>query len=194
MKNKLFLFILFTLFVGGTFAQAQTIKLGYVDSRGVSEQLPEVKAAYSQLNDFSKAKENELRKDATDLQRRIEEYQQGADKMAEPMRAATEKELQAAQEKLQVKQSAAQTEIANKEKQIFDPIEKRIQEAIKQVATENGYTYVFAKEVLLHFPTTDDISSLVVKKLQASAPKPTTPTTTPPATTKPSGTGTAPKK
>jgi hypothetical protein len=68
-----------------------------------------------------------------------------------------------------------QTEVAAREKQLFEPIEKRIQAAITEVANENGYTYVLAKEVLLHSPAGEDISGLVVKKLLASAPKTNTP-------------------
>ncbi len=87
------------------------------------------------------------------------------------MRAAKQRELEANQEQLQIEQNSVQTEVANREKTLFEPIEKRIQEAITQVATENGYTYVFAKEVLLHFPKGEDISNLVVQKLLTSAPK-----------------------
>ncbi len=164
------LFILF----GCAFAQAQTVKIGYVDSRGVSEQLPEVKSAYAQLNEFSKKKQEDLQKEAEAFQKRVQEAEGQAASMTDQMKSATQKELEAAQEKIQIRQQSAQTEIAAREKQLFEPIEKRIQEAITQVANENGYTYVLAKEVLLHSPASDDISSLVVKKLLANAPKAST--------------------
>ncbi len=188
---------LFVLF-GCAVAQAQTAKIGYVDSRGVSEQLPEVKAAYAQLNEFSKKKQEELQREAEAFQKRVQEAEQGAANMSDQMKAATQKELEAQQEKIQIKQQSAQTEIANREKQIFEPIEKRIQEAITSVANENGYTHVFAKEVLLHSPASEDISSLVVKKLLATAPKAATPppanTSTNAGTSKPAGSSTSSNK
>lgn len=171
MKNKFIVAALFIFGLGCTAVSAQTTKIGYVDSRAVSDKLPEVKQAYAQLGEFQKVKENDLRKDAEDLQKRIEQYQKDAPTMAEPMRNATEKELGALQEKMEIKRTNAQADIENRQKQVFDPIEKRIQEAIKTVATENGYTYVFAREVLLHYPASDDISELVTKKLLANAPK-----------------------
>lgn len=161
------LFILF----GCSLTQAQNLKIGYVDSRGVSEQLPEVKAAYTQLGEFQKKKQQELQKKAEDFRLKVQNAEKEATTWTEQMRAAKQRELEANQEQLQIEQNSVQTEVANREKTLFEPIEKRIQEAITQVATENGYTYVFAKEVLLHFPKGEDISNLVVQKLLTSAPK-----------------------
>jgi len=165
------LFILF----GCSLTQAQNLKIGYVDSRGVSEQLPEVKAAYTQLGEFQKKKQQELQKKAEDFRQKVQQAEQDAANMTDQMKAAKQRELEAGQEQLQIEQNSMQTEVANREKQLFEPIEKRIQSAITEVANENGYTYVLAKEVLLHFPAGEDISSLVVKKLLANAPKTNTP-------------------
>ena len=171
MKNNFIVAALFILGLGCTAASAQTVKIGYVDSRSVSEKLPEVKQAYAQLGEFQKVKENDLRKEAEAFQTQVADYQKQAEGMDATMRSAKERELQAKQEQLQLKESNAQADIQKRQQQIFEPIEKRIQEAIHQVANENGYTHVFAKEVLLHFPPSDDISELVTKKLLASAPK-----------------------
>jgi outer membrane protein len=193
MRNKLMtaLFILF----GCSLTQAQNLKIGYVDSRGVSEQLPEVKAAYTQLGEFQKKKQQELQKKAEDFRLKVQNAEKEASTWTEQMRAAKQRELEANQEQLQIEQNSVQTEVANREKTLFEPIEKRIQEAITQVATENGYTYVFAKEVLLHFPKGEDISSMVVQKLLASAPKNTPANNTSASQGAPStnsGTGTKP--
>lgn len=171
MKNKLIVAALFILGLGCTAVSAQTVKIGYVDSRAVSEKLPEVKQAYAQLGEFQKVKENDLRKEAEAFQAQVADYQKSAEGMDAGLRSAKERELQAKQEQIQLKESNAQADIQKRQQQIFEPIEKRIQEAIKQVANENGYTYIFAKEVLLHFPASDDISEMVTKKLLASAPK-----------------------
>jgi outer membrane protein len=175
MRNKLMI-ALFILF-GCSLTQAQNLKIGYVDSRGVSEQLPEVKAAYTQLGEFQKKKQQDLQKKAEAFRQKVKDAEDEAAKgtMSEQMRAAKQRELEAGQEQLQIEQNSMQTEVATREKQLFEPIEKRIQAAITEVANENGYTYVLAKEVLLHSPAGEDISNLVVKKLLASAPKTNTP-------------------
>ena len=184
----------------GSIANAQTaVKIGYVDSRAVSDKLPEVKQAYAQLSEFQKQKQNELQKDEESFQKEVEKFQQDVQAMEAAMRSSKERELQAKQEQLQLKATNAQADIQKRQQAIFDPIEKRIQEAITQVASENGYTYVLAKEVLLHSPAGDDISELVTKKLLASSPtsnnnqKPAGATTTPANQQKPANTP-APKK
>jgi outer membrane protein len=191
---------LFFVFGIGSIAHAQTaIKIGYVDSRAVSDKLPEVKQAYAQLSEFQKQKQNELQREEEAFQKEIEKYQQDGQGMDAAMRASKERELQAKQEQLQLKATNAQADIQKRQQTIFDPIEKKIQEAITAVANENGYTYVLAKEVLLHSPAGDDISELVTKKLLANSPtsnnnqKPAGATTTPANQQKPANTP-APKK
>jgi outer membrane protein len=200
MKNQMrILFaLLFILGVGGV-ANAQTaVKIGYVDSRAVSDKLPEVKQAYAQLTEFQKQKQNELQKEEEAFQKQVEDYQKTAETLDNAMRASKERELQAKQEQLQLRATNAQADIQKRQQTIFDPIEKRIQEAITQVANENGYTYVLTKEVLLHSPAGDDISELVTKKLLASAPTSTNNTQKPAGATsnqqKPAANTSAPKK
>lgn len=181
---RILIALLFILGVGSTVHAQTTAKIGYVDSRAVSDKLPEVKQAYAQLTEYQKQKQNELQKEEADFQKQVEDYQKIETTMEEGMRSAKQRELQAKQEQLQLKATNAQADIQKRQQAIFDPIEKRIQQAITQVATENGYTYVLAKEVLLHSPAGDDISELVAKKLIANAPAAT------PNAQKPAATGT----
>lgn len=155
----------------GSIANAQTaLKIGYVDSRAVSDKLPEVKQAYAQLSEFQKQKQNELQKEEEAFQTQVDAYQKEAPNLEAAMRSSKERELQAKQEQLQLRATNAQADIQKRQQTIFAPIEKKIQEAITQVASENGYTYVLAKDVLLHSPAGDDISDMVTKKLLASSP------------------------
>jgi Skp family chaperone for outer membrane proteins len=65
MKNQMRILFAFLFILGvGSVANAQTaVKIGYVDSRAVSDKLPEVKQAYAQLTEFQKQKQNELQKE-----------------------------------------------------------------------------------------------------------------------------------
>jgi len=191
MKKTFIILASMLLALGSGFAQAQTLKIGYVDSQAVLEKLDEVKAANDQLRTFAAAKDKELKADADRFQAQVAEAEKNFQTMTPQMQAATQKELQALQEKIQVKQQQAQTEIANKEKQLFEPIQKRIQDAIKQIANESNYTYVLDKQVLFHSPASDDLSEAVVKKLQASKPQAAA---TPSNTPKPNTPAPAPKK
>jgi outer membrane protein len=50
-----------------------------------------------------------------------------------------------------------------------------LQNAIEEVAKENGYTYVMPREALIVMPSTNDIGPLVIKKLGLKQPSTTSP-------------------
>ncbi len=196
MKKTFFSIVTMVLVLVGTSTFAQNLKIGYVDSQAVLEKLDEVKAANTQLREFASVKDKELQRENDAFKQKYDQAMQEAQKgtMSDALKAATEKELQALQEKIEIKRQTAQTEISNKEKQLFEPIQKRIQEAIKQIATDAGYTYVLDKQVLFHFPAGDDLSDEVVKKLQASKPQAATTPVPPKAPAPKTPAPTAPKK
>lgn len=52
-----------------------------------------------------------------------------------------------------------------KRSELLTPIQRKAEDAITQVARDNGYAYVFEKESLHFYPKSDDILPLVKKKL-----------------------------
>ena len=67
--------------------------------------------------------------------------------------------------KLQGYNQQASQLLDQKRQELLAPIQKKAADAIASVAKENGYIYVLEKEVLHVYPTTDDLLSLVKKKL-----------------------------
>ncbi|HRC33703.1 MAG TPA: OmpH family outer membrane protein, partial [Bacteroidia bacterium] len=64
-------------------------------------------------------------------------------------------------------QQSAQENISKKKEEIYAPILKKAEEAIKGIAKEKGYTYIFdaGVGVLLYSQDSDDILPLVKAKL-----------------------------
>ena len=62
------------------------------------------------------------------------------------------------------------TILTEKTKELLEPIYRKVMRAIKAVAKENGYTYVFNSEALLVMPPADDLLPLVAKKLNVKVP------------------------
>jgi outer membrane protein len=69
--------------------------------------------------------------------------------------------------------------VENKQTELLRPIYLKVQEAIKAVAKEKGYTHVFNKEVFLVAPDGDDMIAMVAEKLKVklNLPKTNTPRT-----------------
>jgi outer membrane protein len=58
----------------------------------------------------------------------------------------------------------------NKQEQLLAPIYNKVGTALRQVAKEKGYAYVFAKDVFLVAPDGDDLLPLVAAKLGVKLP------------------------
>jgi outer membrane protein len=67
--------------------------------------------------------------------------------------------------KIQGFEQEAGTMLEQKKTALFQPIQKKAEDAIQQVSRDNGYAYVFEKEGLHVYPPSDDILPLVKKRL-----------------------------
>jgi outer membrane protein len=135
---------------------AQTAKVGYINTQELISQLPEVKVANDSIESLRKKWEvkissmiNELRAKAISLESKKKvELLQSEEKSIMDM------------EKLGQQQVLAKTD------GLLNPIQSRINEIIKAVATEEGYSYVIdnAQGVLLYADKSVDITTKVKER------------------------------
>lgn len=193
MMNKIkTLVVAFLLISFASFAQSgdQPLKIGYTNVEYILLQLPESKQIESELKTHSTQLENQLKTKYAEYESKMQAYEKGAATMDKTIREDKEKELMNLNNSIQEFQRNAQVSLQNKEKSLVDPVIEKIDKAIKDVAKENGFTYVISNQALLAGPEDGDISPLVLKKLgvdpakvqqtpEPSAAKPATQTTTP---------------
>lgn len=190
MKNLRIGVLVLTLFwASATFAQ-NPVKIGYFDYAYVLSQLPEAKAADADLKAYTEKLQKDLQARETELRAKYERYVREGEKMPAPTREALAKEIETGQQQLQEFQQKAENDIMQKQSKLLAPINDKLEKTLKEVAKENGFTYVLRKEVLLFEPedTSLDVSVLVLKKLgitpapanqQNTKPNNTTPNTNP---------------
>lgn len=168
----------------GIVAHGQTtkpIKLGYTSVDYILVQLPQSKQIESELKAYEAQLSKQLQDKSKELQDKYAAYQKGEALMAEPVKADKQKELQDLQARIQEFQQNAESSMQKKQQSLLQPVYELIQKNIKLVADENGYTYIFNADVLLHAPEGDNLSDLVLKKLGVT-PQPKTATPTAPTT------------
>ena len=203
MKNKLFFTIASVLVLAGASAQAQ-LKVGYTNVDYVLSQLPDSKQIESDLKTYRTQLESSLQVKYKEFQAKADDYKaKGAD-MSELIKQDKEKELQNMQTSIQEFEKNAETSMQKKQQTLLAPVLEKIQKTIKDVAKENGYTYVFNTDagyqttpIILSAPDEDNISDLVLKKLgvtPAPANANTTSTATPTNKTTPTNNTATPKK
>lgn len=168
MMNKIkTLVVAFLLISFASFAQSsdQPLKIGYTNVEYILLQLPESKQIESELKTHSTQLENQLKGKYNEYEAKLQAYEKGAATMDKTIREDKEKELMNLNNSIQEFQRSAQMSLQQKEKSLVDPVIAKIDKAIKDVAKENGYTYVISNQALLAGPEDGDISPLVLKKL-----------------------------
>lgn len=149
-------------------ANAQELKFGHINSQEVLADMPDKLAAEKTLQDEALKLEEQLKIMSNDLQQKYEEYINKRDSLPELIRATKEKEIQDADQRIQSYRQMAQQSLAQKEQQLLGPIIEKVQKAIDEVGTENGFVYIFdlgSQIILYNSPQSVDVAPLVKAKL-----------------------------
>ncbi len=155
------------------FAQKEPLKIGYVNSQVILNQLPEAIKAQGDLDALTNKWTAELDTMTARYQRHLASYQNNVSKMSKQKKVAAEKRLVNEQQKVlnfrKEKFTQGTGEIYQKQNEIFGPVKKRIYKAIKKVAKEEKMQFVFDKSgniILLYADNRYDITYKVLDELQ----------------------------
>jgi len=102
-----------------------------------------------------------------EYQTKLQTYQSKADSMPEAIKQTKEKELYDLQTRIQDFQQTAQESIQKKKEEIYGPILKKAEDAIKLLAKEKSYSYIFDTSVgaVVYAQESDDLMPVVKAKL-----------------------------
>lgn len=163
-------------------ASAQN-KIGYINTDELISVMPEAAKADADLKEFQTGLAQQYQDLSADLNAKDSAFVVDSLKMSPSMREIKRKELIDLYQRVQNYQQESQESYQQKANEKIAPIREKALNAIKAVAKENGYSYVFNSDNLLVMPPGDDILPLVKAKLgiTATTPKPgaAKPATTP---------------
>lgn len=161
-------FLLGAVFVFSTACLQAQIKLGHINSTNLLGMMPETKAADSTLQKFGESLQNQLKTMSAEYDSKVADYTEKKGSMAEPVLQTKEKEIRDLGERIQDFQQSAQESVQKKKEEVYSPIIKKAEDAIKGVAKDKGYTYIFDSSVgvLLYSNESDDIMGMVKEKLK----------------------------
>ena len=147
----------------GTKAQ---VKIGYISLNDLIIAMPEAKQADSALEEFKQA----LAQNFQDFQREFTDQNNLINskdtlKYTKSQLAIKKKNLQDLYEKLANYKDEASQQFQRKQQELIEPIQAKALRAIKDVAKENGYTCILAKEQVYAFPAADDVLAMTKNKL-----------------------------
>lgn len=166
MTKTIKIALLLVLTAAGSLS-AQTLKFGHINSTQLLASMPETKMADSTLQKFGNSLEAQLKTMTNEYQSKISEYRANEATMADPIKDAKAKEIGDLEQRIQDFQESAQQSLSKKKEEVYTPIIKKAEDAIKGVAKEKGYSYIFdtSAGVVLFAQESDDVMPLVKAKM-----------------------------
>ncbi len=167
---KLLFVILAVAFCSNSFAQE--LKFGHVNIQKLVAELPDKLEADKKLQEEAQKLEQNLKVMNEELDTKYTDYMEKRDTLPELIRATKEKEIQEISQRLQNFQMLAQQNLQQQEQQLLQPIIEKVQKAIDEVGTENGFIYIFdvsSRVVVYHSEKSVDVSEMVKTKLNTPA-------------------------
>ena len=140
MKQLKTLAIAFVLFITAQ-VSAQS-KMAHIDVKELMTNMPEMKAAQSQLKTIQDTYDKEYKGMVQEYQTKLQKYEQEAPTAGEAVNETRSKEMQGMGQRIQEFQQSASKQLQQKELDLLKPIMEKAQAAIKKVATAKGYDYV----------------------------------------------------
>ena len=150
-----------------TACTANAQKFGHINSAELLEQMPDVKSADTVLAQYQRTLEGQYNEMVNEYTNKLKNFQGLTATTPDAVREVKQQELLDLQNRIQAFQDGAQDKLQTKKQELYNPILKKAEEAVKAVAKENNYAYVFDTSVgaVIHAQESDDIMALVKKKL-----------------------------
>ena len=140
-KIKSFL-VAMAIFVGATsFVNAQT-EMAHIDTQGLMESMPEMKAAQGQLEKLQKTYDTEIKGMAKEFEAKVQQYGSEEGTKTQEENAKRVEEVQGMERNISAYRQQAMEDLRKKELDVYQPILDKARAAIQKVARAQGFQYV----------------------------------------------------
>jgi outer membrane protein len=169
IMKKIVIFLACALFSGNiVFAQTEPLKIAYINSTSLLSAMPEKAKADSDVAKYAKSFQDQIDIMMKDYQTKGQDYQAKEKTMTEAMKEVKMKEIQDLQNRIESIQQSAQEKLQQKKADAYQPIIDRADKALKEVAKEKNYDFIFdqaAGGVMVFGKEQYDITPIVKAKL-----------------------------
>lgn len=118
-------------------------KFGHITSEQILQDMPEYDSAQVELQELQQYYELELERIQVEINKKIEEFNNGEATMSNLIKEAKASEIQELQMRYQNFSQTAQQDLQQQSMVIIQPVMDKARTAINEVAKENGLIYVF---------------------------------------------------
>ena len=141
-------------------------KLGHINSQELLAAMPELKDMQAKLDTLANQYEVQFANMQEEFNKKVAEFQQQQSTMTAGVREFRQQELAEMEQRMQMFYQTVQQDLQAKQVEYLQPVRTRLMEAIKQVATTQGCTYVLDQSSMLHIGTdATDLTAAVKAEL-----------------------------
>ena len=165
---KLTLAVVCVMFSTSLFAQ----KIGRINSQDVVVNMTEFKEAQTQIEALAKDLQAQAETIQVEFNNKLQEYQNSQGTLTDAVRQLKEKELTDLNTRIQEFQQVAQQDLQKKENELMTPIYEKVKNTIDEVAKAGGYTVILPGGALIYVDPAQvkDIAPEVKSKLGVTTP------------------------
>lgn len=166
MKKLIIVFVLFA-----TVFSAQAQKFAFVDTDYILSSIPTYQSAQDQLDIMAKEWQEEVEMMYNDIERLYKEFQAEKILLTEDMKQKREEEIiqkEREVKELQKKYFGPEGDLFKKRKELIEPIQNDVFNAVKEIATDGNFGVIFDAAGGTNMLYTDpkyDKSDMVLEKL-----------------------------
>lgn len=175
MQKQLYLALLVSLCAFFT-ERASAQKVGFIDSQAILDQLPESKDAKRRLEVLTNEWQSEIKKKRELLDKMVREFQAKEVLYTDEIKQQKRKEMLEADKAVfeyQNQKFGVDGEYFKKQSELMRPLQDKLYTALKSVAIDEGYDYVFDKAsdtLLLYANESHNLTQKVLSRLVAGLP------------------------
>ncbi|MGI9626853.1 MAG: OmpH family outer membrane protein [Longimicrobiales bacterium] len=157
-----------------SFAQAQAVKVGYIDSNSVLSQYEKAQTARTEMEASLANYQSEIEAMNQDFQTAMNEYQQQAGTLTPEVRANREEALQAQQRVLQQRVSELEQQAQQRQAEVFQPVMAEIGDVIEQIRVEGNYAFILdtASQAILSADPALNLTDMLLQRLRQTGAEP----------------------
>lgn len=141
-------------------------KIAVVNVQSIFQQMPARDAVAKQLENEFKGRATQLQTQERDLQTKMQKLQRDGSTMKASDRSKLEKEVMAQREDFSTKAQAFEQDNRRRQAEERNKILSRIQDAVKAVASKQGYDVVIDANAVAYAGSDKDITADVLKQVK----------------------------
>lgn len=149
MKRLKTLLIAAVLFVSANQVANAQAKTAHIDVRELMSKMPAIIDANKQLEKLSGTYDADFKTMVDEYQAKLKKYESEAETVSKAMNEERAKEVQDMEKRIRDFRDNAQKELQTKESDLMKPIEEKVKAAIQKVGKAKGYQYVLDSTGLL---------------------------------------------